>query len=114
MIDGVTAIAVAEARNACKGEPNIEKRIAKAMKATANHWMQTNKDEQLRAALAAAMLESDEGECDRIRRNVDVIRALNAAMNGVPVDMGQVMDQLEEAEVLPLRKLWAEAVGDAT
>lgn len=114
MNDGFTGgmmIAVAEARTACKGEPDIAERIKKAMKVCRNHWMETNETNQFRSALAAAMLESeDEAEKDRIGRSSRAIAKLNAMLNalqaGVPVDIEAMSAEKRDADLLPLMDLW--------
>lgn len=108
---GGVMIAVHEARDACKGEPDLTERIKKAMRACHGHWMETNEGEQLRAALAAAMLESPEDEKDRIARSAKLLSKFGAAMNalsqGVSVDLAETLSEIPE-DILPIRALWEE------
>jgi hypothetical protein len=114
MRDGMTGgmvIAVHEAREACNGEPDLVKRIEKAMRAVHNHWMETNRDNQFRSALAAAMLESDVADQDRIRRSMDALRKVGALINamqaGIPVDIEKLAAEDRAADdPLPLNKMW--------
>jgi hypothetical protein len=110
-MSGGVLIATHEAREACKGEPDITKRIKKAMRACHDHWMETNEGEQLRAALAAAMLESPDNERDRIARSAKLLAkfgaALNAASMGVSIDMAETLSEIPD-DILPIRGLWEE------
>lgn len=80
MSDNVMAIAATQAQHACRGEPDLMERIKKAMKACHGHWMETNPSNQFRAAVAAAMLESEGLERDRIERSA---QALNRALMNI-------------------------------
>lgn len=109
----VMSIAVTEARGACKGEPDILERIKKAMRACHGHWMVTNEAEQLNSAIAAAALESDGDEKDRILRSGkafnDANNAVAALMRGVPVDLEAMVEKMDKSDdILPVRKLWDE------
>lgn len=113
MRDGMTGgmlIAVHEARDACKGEPDLVKRLEKAMRATRDHWMETNPDAQFRSAVAAAMLESDEADKDRIQRSMDGLRKVSALIGalqaGVPVDFEKLGEEQKADDILPLSKMW--------
>jgi hypothetical protein len=71
-------LAAAEARSSCKGEPNLIERIKKAMRACHNHWMVTDEKDQFRAAIAAAMLESEGEDRDRIERTAKAMNRVGA------------------------------------
>lgn len=108
---GGMMIAVAEARTACKDEPDITERVKKAMKVCHNHWMETNETNQFRSALAAAMLESeDEVEKDRIGRSSRALNKLSAMLSalqaGVPVDVEAMAAEKRDEDLLPLMDLW--------
>lgn len=107
---GGVLIATTEARTACKGEPDIIERVKKAMRACHHHWMETNESEQLRAAIAGAILESEGEEKDRLERSARALSqlasALSAAQNGVPVDWENM--ELPAEDIVPFRKLWDE------
>lgn len=111
MNDVVTSIAVTEARSSCKDEPDIAERLKKAMRACHGHWMVTAETEQFRAAVAAAALESNEEEKDRIlrsgRKATEINNAMAAAAAGVPVDLISVLSDADE-DLLPLMRLWKE------
>lgn len=109
-MNNVMAIAVHEARDACKGEPDILERVRKAMRACRDHWMVTNEGQQLNSALAAAMLESDEAEKDRIGRSGKNFNRANsvlaALVAGVPVDLEQMAAEKQDDDLLPIADLW--------
>lgn len=109
-MSGGMVIAVHEARDACKGEPDLVKRIEKAMRACRNHWIETNEDAQFKSALAAAMLESDEADKDRITRSMDQLRKVSAVIGalqaGVPVDLEKMAEDKPAEDILPLSRMW--------
>jgi len=108
MNDPIMAIAVLEARDACKGEPDILERVKKAMRACADHWMVTNPLQQLNAAIAAAALESNDAEKDIILRSGKdmntAIATIQALISGVPVDM-EKMDRPDQ-DLIPIAEMW--------
>ena len=112
MSDNVMAIAATQAQHACRGEPDLMERIKKAMKACHGHWMETNPSNQFRAAVAAAMLESEGLERDRIERSAQALNRANAALQamqaGVPVDLEGMAAEKQDDDLIPLRKLWDE------
>lgn len=114
----VMSIAVLEARNACKGEPDILERIKKAMRACHNHWMVTNELQQLNSALAAAMLESDEAEKDRIGRSGKSMNRANdvltALVRGVPVDLEALDNEEKQDDLIPVAQMWREIASRST
>jgi hypothetical protein len=110
---GGMLIAVSEARNACKGEPDVTERIRKAMRACRGHWMETNEENQFRAAVAAAALESEGEEKDRVERSAKALGRLSAVMNalqaGVPVDLEAMIAEPKDDDLIPLSGLWHES-----
>lgn len=111
MNDAVISICAMEAREACKGEPDLMERIRKAMKSARNHWMVTNPSQQFRAAVAAAILESSGDERARIERSVKALNQLGAMLQAlqasVPVDI-EAMEKPAD-DTIPLTKMWNEA-----
>jgi hypothetical protein len=109
-MDNVMVIAVHEAREACKGEPDILERVRKAMRACHDHWMVTNESQQLNSALAAAMLESDALEKERIGRSGKAFNRANSALaalaSGVPVDLEKMLAEEQGDDLLPIADLW--------
>lgn len=111
MNDVVASICAMEGREACKGEPDLMKRIQKAMKACRNHWMVTDETQQFRAAIAAAILESSGEERERIERSAKELNRVGAMLSalkaGVPVDIEAMEPPAED--VIPLTAMWSEA-----
>lgn len=111
-MDGAMLIAVHEARSACKGEPDLMERIRKAMCACRDHWMETNEDKQFRSAVAAAVLESEGDERDRIERSARSLNRLGAVLNalqaGVPVDLESMAAEEPQKDIIALSKMWHE------
>lgn len=107
---GGMVIAVHDAREACKGEPDISKRIDKAMRAVKNHWMELDKQNQFRSALAGAIMESGAEDKDRILRSMDALRKvstmLSALQAGVPVDLEAMAKEPQADDILPLNQMW--------
>jgi hypothetical protein len=108
----IAMIAAAEARSRCKGEPDVVERIRKAMRACRNHWMVTNEPDQFRAAVAAALLESEGADKDRIERSAAALNKIGAMLGalpaGVPVDIEAMAAEPKQDDLIPLRKLWDE------
>lgn len=105
-------IAAHEARSACKGETDLTARIKKAMTACHGHWMVTSESDQFRAAIGAAILESEGEDRDRIERSAKALNKLGAMLQamqaGVPVDIEAMANEATDTDLLPLRKLWDE------
>lgn len=119
MTDVMLAIVAMEAGIACKGEPDLIKRIKKAMRSARGHWMVLDPEIQLRGALAAALQESEGADRERLETSVERLKkasALIAALTaGVTVDFDALAedDPSEDGvEDIPILKLW-EAEGKA-
>jgi hypothetical protein len=114
MNDGVVAICAHEARSACAGEKDLMERIRKAMKAARGHWMVTDPHQQFRAAVAAAVLESEGEERSRIERSAQALNKLGAALQalqaGVPVDLAGMVEKQDD-DLIPLQKMWHDTAG---
>lgn len=113
MNETLITIAAQEGRAACKGEPNLDQRVIKAMRACRNHWMVTDEEQQFRAALVAAILESEGEERSRIERSAKALNRIGAMLQalqaGVPVDLAAMADEKQDDDLLPLRKMWDES-----
>jgi hypothetical protein len=79
-------------------------------------WMTGNPsdDFKFRTAIAAVMLAGSDEDQRQISESMRPLKALSAAMDGVPVDMEAVL--LGADDMIPLLKLWheSEAKSDAT
>lgn len=115
MADVGLSIIASECESACKGEPDLEKRVQKAMAVVAKgHWMYCNDDQddlRFRGALGGVLLapETTQAEKDRITGTLKQLRSLSALMQGVPVDTEAMLKEQEEHPPLPLVKWWHEA-----
>jgi hypothetical protein len=89
------------------------KRIEKAMRATRDHWMETNPSGQFRAAVAAAICESEGMERDRLERSAQALNRANAALQamqaGVSVDVENAFKA--DDDIIPLMKIWREVAA---
>ena len=112
--DAGLAIISSECESACANEPDLERRIVKAMRPVANgHWMFTG-DEDLcfRGAIGGVLRspQTTEEEKERLIASVEGLRTISAILSGVPVDLEAAMDKLNSGpQVIPLQKLWLEA-----
>lgn len=105
-------IVAMEAKSAGEGIDNIEDRLLACMKASVNHWMAVNEDDQFRGAVTAAYDLSNDDEKRRIEGTMKVLNALSVATTGIPVDLARV--DTESFEPLPLVKLWQRAKGSVS
>lgn len=107
-------LVAAECKSACAGEPDLEKRIKKAMAVVKDgHWMfpgERYADLRFRGALAAVMLaeETTEDEKARVSNSLKQLRSLSALLNGIPVDTEAMLKEQEENPPLPLMTWWHE------
>ena len=79
-------MAVAEAREACKGKKSLPARVKAAMRATKHHWMITDENKQFQVAVAAVLVESDEKDKERITEEMTALETLNSMLSGVPIN----------------------------
>lgn len=107
------AIVAATVRTDCQGEPDLMVRIQKAMKAAANHWMVLDEAQQFRGAVAAAIVESEGAERDRIERSAKALGRIGAMLQalqaGIPVDLEGMAAEKQDDDLIPLRAMWDEA-----
>lgn len=112
-MSNVLMIAVAEARMAVEravaADPtlDLEGRLRAAFAVTRNHWMVTNEDERFRTGVGGVLVTAtDAGEKARIEAELASLRALSAAMSGVPVDFGAVLS--DKPEPIGMLAIWRE------
>jgi hypothetical protein len=118
--NAATAIVSSELADVLRAQTDVVECLKIAFRRVQNHWMFRDKDDQFAAAVAAVGLrfgiESPEFEqlrraSEAQRRGVAVIQALQA---GVRVDLETMVEDLkDEPPVIPLNKLWWEAVEAA-
>jgi hypothetical protein len=99
-----------------KDEP-LKARLDWAMKHVRKHqrdifWMsyEINDDAMFRTALAGVMVGASEDEKALITKSVKPLKALNAAISGVPVDFSG----LDMEGILPLMEMWRDTGRDAS
>lgn len=107
-------IAAAPVRDRIPADKTLTERLTFAMRYVREHerdlfWMSANAndDMQFRTALAAVMLAGNDEDRGAIERSMKPLRMLSAAMSGIPVDLGSLLDDADE--LLPLMKLWHES-----
>jgi hypothetical protein len=110
-------IAVSSFRDDVPKDKPLEQRINWAM----NHVRENQRDifwmshsisdgAMFQTALAAVMFSASEEEKSLITKSVMPLRALDAAMSGIPVDFGDV----DTEGILPLMKMWRQAAASDT
>lgn len=104
-MDNLILIAVVEARDFAETAPTLEGRLRAAMSVTRHHWIVTDEDSRFRAAIAAVILLSSEEDKSRILAEVEQLRILGAACNGIPVDLAAI-EPLDNP--IGLMKIWKE------
>lgn len=105
-------IVATECAHACAGEPDLEVRFRKSMKAAHNHWMATQDQDQFKGAIGGVLMakETTDDEKARIKATVESLRAFSAMISGVPVDMDAMIEKSKNGpETLPLIAWWHEA-----
>jgi hypothetical protein len=114
-------IAAAPIRDRIPKDEPLPDRISYAMRYVRQHerdlfWMtgKPSDDFMFRTALAAVMLAGSDDDRTTIKESMRPLKALSAAISGVPVDMVAALANAEN--VIPLLKLWhdsAAAEGEA-
>lgn len=84
------SLVATECREAARSADTLDDRIKAAFKAARNHWMVRDENEQFQGAVAGIYELSDETDRERIKMEMDGLRALSALFSGVPVDMSQI------------------------
>lgn len=124
MSDTLLALVAHDAREAiersAKEGGDFQAQALAAFSKVKGHWMVTDEDSQFKGAVAALYQVADEDQKEAIKRELDLLKALSAAMNGVPVDFEAMLPVDFEAmlpnpdepkvEPIGLQKLWREAV----
>ncbi len=98
-------IGITEIKQSMDNAASIEDRFKSAIKQAKNHWLVTNEDDQLKMAIGAVLVTATEDEKERINKELDTIRTMNAAIGGVPIDLESLDMNYEPIGIL---KLWGE------
>ena len=109
-MNNIVLIAAVEAEHAARaaGDVSIEDRARAAMRATRNHWMATQEEDQFTAACEGLARTATPDELERIEADLRTQQALAAMLNGVPVDLEAALAARGEVEPIGLMKLWHE------
>lgn len=117
MNDNLLMIAVTEAKaaveRAVEKDPGLDLpgRLRASFAVTRNHWMVTDDDARFRAGVGGVLATASEDEKVRITAELARLRALNAAMTGVPVDFETAFG--DEAEPIGMVGIWHDVRGSA-
>jgi len=87
----------------------LEERCKAAFKAARGDdgWPCENADEQFGGAIGAVLLTCNDNEREQVEQSLNVIKALSAAISGVPVNFTHML--LDNENVLPLMAWWHES-----
>lgn len=101
-------IAMGDIERKLDKEAPVKERLKQAMKLVQNHWLVTDEDEQFRSAIGAVLVTVSPEEKEIIMREIDFLKGLVAAVEGVPIDVGELLTRRPE-NAYGLRGLWIEA-----
>lgn len=107
---GVAIAATTIAPNLDRDAP-LEQRVRAAMRLALNDDAATflcTDDQRFRGAVGAVLLCCSEEERQRVTNALDALKALSAAISGVPVDFGAVLAPQADDPPLPLLGIWHE------
>ena len=82
--------------------------IKEAMKKAKNNWMRLDEGNQFNCACAIAYSQLNDDDKPRLQATLDVMKIIEAASRGVPVDMVTALDHIQGIECFPLKKWWDE------
>lgn len=85
-----------------------EEIIKETFKKGKNHWMAHNESEAFNAAVVVAYAKMQGNDKTRMKASIDGVKAMNAVLSGVPVDIEAVLAMHEGIETFPLLPMWKE------
>jgi len=98
-------------RNEIKHIDNLYERVLAAFRATKNHWLlgqiQPDENERFRAGSAAVYLTCDEDAKEKLKKEMDILGALGAAMDGKTFQLPNEATW-DDFEPVGLMKAWVE------
>lgn len=110
-------IIASELRDELAKVSDLEECLKLAFRRVQNQWMFTDKNDQFAAAVAAVSVRFgfDSPEFERLRKAVEVqkrgVALIGALQAGIPVDLESLAESVKDEEpVIPLNKLWWDAV----
>ena len=89
-IHTASALIEAESREDILAAPTPKEKVLVVFRKAQNHWMYTDEDVQMTAALNAAMHHMDEEEKESLVLEAKVLQAISAGIDGLPIDFSQV------------------------
>ena len=98
-----------EVKHTVNPDDSLEDRCTAAFKAVKSHWMALDEEPQFAGALVAVFETATDEEKERLKAEVAAMKALRAAVDGVPVDFSRALEGFGEYEPIGLNKLWREA-----
>lgn len=102
-------IQMLQARMKRHAEKNLESRLKVAMRESqVCDWVR-DEDDRFRVAVGAVLLDANDEERELINNELRFLQALSAAVGGIPVDMGRVLNNFDSDKAIGLRALWVEA-----
>lgn len=104
-------VGIAELRTNIDPKQPLEERLKVAMRAALKHWLIPDEESQFKMAIGAVLIEATEEEKKRMNLDLKFLGAMSAAVSGVPVDFGRLVEEMGEdslTKAIGLRKLWDE------
>ncbi len=102
---------VAELRAGVDSKQPLEERLKVAMRRALKHWLVFDEEGQFKMAVGAVLIEATEEEQKRMNLDLKFLLTISAAVSGVPVDFGRLVEEMGEdspTKAVGLRKLWDE------
>ncbi|KKN16367.1 hypothetical protein LCGC14_0976620 [marine sediment metagenome] len=93
-------------------EESLEERAKVAMRAARKSWLGLSDNENFSAAIGALVLEATPEERNRLEAEIRVLKALNAAIDGVPVNLATVLEGGQIDNAIGLNSLWHEVKAE--
>jgi hypothetical protein len=88
-----------------KSFATLEEKLRAAMELTKDHWMAVDENERFQAAVGAVLCDASQEDKARIQAELQPLKMLGAAAQGIPVDFSQMV---VPENPIGLMKLWHE------
>ena len=101
-------VAIAEVRAMISGHAgeSLQDRMKAAMRKVQGHWLITDEDGQMLVAVGVVLMDATPDETEKIEAEVRVLKALNAAISGIPVDFGAVLNEANIEDPVGINGIW--------
>ncbi len=106
-------IGITELRHDVDSKQPLEERLKIVMKKALNHWLVLDEESQFKMAVGAVLAEATEEEQERINIELRVLKALSAAISGVPIDWGNLVADEDRDKTIGLSGLWREVKAES-